>query len=102
MIHGASSDVPDATMVPTRAATTRPRCPAITGARRFNATPTAALRSAPCVVLSLYGFIMAGAPLRVVDLNVFGTAGHQLAVRAGGQDFRFHQQHDLVVVFHRR
>ena len=47
-------------------------------------------------------FIEICAPLRFVDLDVFGRGFHQVRVRSGGQHLAFHQQNDLVVMLHRR
>ena len=47
-------------------------------------------------------FIEICAPLRFVDLDVFGRRLHQLRVRSRGQHLAFHQENDLVVILHRR
>src|SRR5580698_7027852 len=40
------------------------------------------------------------ASLRVIDLYVFRRGFQQLAVGPGGDDLSFHQEDDLLVVFH--
>src|SRR5665213_826540 len=45
-------------------------------------------------------FIVARAALGIVELDIFGRRLHQLAVRADGQEFTFHQENDLVVIDH--
>src|SRR6266852_3880546 len=102
MMTGAMSDAPEATIVATKAATTLRRWPAITGASRLSAAPTDALRCCPCALLSLYGFVVAGASLGVIDLDVLGTCLKQLLVGACRQHLTLHERHDLVVVLDRR
>src|SRR6478672_2571720 len=43
-------------------------------------------------------FIVAGAALRVEELDIFGRSLHQLLMRSRGQYFSFHQENDLVVI----
>src|SRR5579863_6627983 len=100
MMTGAMSDAPDATIVATKAATMLVRWSAITGASRLSAAPTDALRW-PCALLSLYGFVVVGASLGVIDLDVLRTRLEQLLMGAGRQHVTLHEHHNLVVVFNR-
>src|SRR4051794_4049577 len=101
MIIGPSRPVSNDTIVAVNATTTDRRWSAITGASRRSAVSTDA---AGCAwpPLSLYGLVMAGASLGLIDLHVLGTGFEKVLVRAGGQHFPLHQQHDLVVVLDRR
>src|SRR5512138_263660 len=55
----------------------------------------------PSPVSSLY-FVVAGAALRIEELDIFGRRLHQFLVPAGGQNLSFHQKNDLVVIHYRR
>src|SRR5437868_3165148 len=101
MMTGASKPVADATIVATNAVATRWRSSASSGASRPSAAQSDTLACPACALLSVYGFVMAGASLRLIDLHVFGTALEQLVVAADREDFAFHQQHDLVVILDR-
>src|ERR1051326_8251471 len=45
-------------------------------------------------------FVVAGAALRMEELDIFGGCLHQLLVRSGGEHLSFHQKNDLVVIHH--
>src|ERR1700687_5841646 len=90
MMTGAMSDAPEATIVATKAATTLRCWSAITGASRLSAVPTDALRCWYCALLSLYGFVVVGASLGVIDLDVLGTRLEQLLVGARAQHLSLH------------
>src|SRR5258708_7536297 len=98
MMTGPSRPMVAETIVAMNATTTLRRWSARTGASRRSADSTDGLVRS-CTALSLYGFVVAGASLGVIDLHVLGTRREQLLVRAGGQHFAFHEQDDLVVVF---
>src|SRR5207245_1762372 len=97
MITGPSRPMIEDTIVAANAATTLRRWSASTGASRLSAETTDAL-AGPCAALSLYGLVMAGASLGLIDLHVLRGGREQLLVRAGSQHFAFHEQDDLVVV----
>src|SRR4051812_5368490 len=46
-------------------------------------------------------FIVAGAALRVEELDIFGRCLHELLMRSSGQHLSLHQKNDLVVIHHR-
>src|SRR5260221_4579272 len=101
MITGPSRPITDDTIVAAKAVTTLRRWWARTAARRLSPVRTDAL-SSPCAALSLYGFVVAGASLGLINLHVFRARLEQLRVSAGGQHLAFHQHDNLVVVFDRR
>src|SRR4051794_2039858 len=96
IIAGATSAAAEATMVATNAMVIRWRSPASSGSRRASAVRTVVLGSASFALLSVYGFVVTGASLRVINLHVFRTALEQLLVGACGQHLAFHQHDDLV------
>src|SRR4051812_25232549 len=102
MITGAISAVVDATIVATNEITTRRRSAASSGARRRSAAHSVAPGASALTLLSVYGFVVTGASLRVINLHVFRTGLEQLRVGARREHLAFHQQHNLVVILDRR
>ncbi len=82
MMIGATSATVDATIVATKAAARLACWSAITGASRLSAPTTEALCWPAGASLSLYGFVVAGASLRVIDLHVLGRRFHQVLMGA--------------------
>src|ERR1700727_1985448 len=60
---------------------------------------TERLGRGPAAVSSLY-FIVAGAALGIVELDIFRRCLHEVPVGSAGQDLTLHQQDDLVVIHH--
>src|SRR5678816_1874981 len=102
LMTGAINPETDDTMVAAKAIATRPRRSVISGARRLTAVVKLTDVSRLLPLLSLYGFVIAGASLGVIDLHVLRARLEQLVMRARGEHFPFHDQDDLVVVFDRR
>src|SRR5580698_1792048 len=50
-------------------------------------------------VSSLY-FIMARAPLGIVELDIFRRGVHQFLVRSSSEHLALHQKDDLIVIHH--
>src|SRR5215472_1711716 len=100
MMTGPTSVAPELTSMAAMATARRPRSGATSGAKRL--MPARRVRFVPngFTVSSLY-FIDIGAPLRIVDLDVFGRGFHQLGMSAGGEHLAFHQEDDLIVILDR-
>src|ERR1700733_420081 len=105
MMTGPTSDVPVLTSMAARATTTNPSSGFISGVNRLTPSPNVlffpAALGPPALELSRVYFIEICAPLRFVDLDVFGRCFHKAPVGSSGQHFAFHQQDDLVVMLDR-
>src|ERR1700722_16679042 len=104
MMTGPTKDVPVLIPMATRATTMNPVSGFIRGRNRWAAAPSVpvffpAALPAALEVSSLY-FIQICAPLRFVNLDVFGRCFHKMRVRSRRQYLTFHQQDDLVVILH--
>src|SRR5688500_9774637 len=102
MMTGAVRPAADEITRATNAAAIRPRSWIMSGPRRLRAVPRVAPGSWLCSLFSAYGLVVMGASLGVIELDVLRTRVEQVLVRADGEHFAFHQQHDLVVVLDRR
>src|SRR6202171_3444580 len=97
MIMGATSAATELNTIATRAVITLRFSLAISGANLLIPARSTPLDCGSLLVSSVY-FIVAGASLRVIELDVFRRRRHQLLVRSGGQDLALHQENDLIVV----
>src|SRR6478672_12502279 len=97
MMTGPTRVAPELISMAATATASGPRSGTISGTKRLTATRRGRFVPNPLAVSSLY-FIEIGAPLRVVDLHVFGRSLHELRVGSGGEHLAFHQKDDLVVV----
>src|SRR5690242_19243621 len=93
MMTGAMRVALELTSMATTAMTRGPRSSAIRGTKRLIAARSGVLLPNGLVFSSLY-FIVAGAPLRIVDLHVFRGSLHQLPMGPCGQNLSFHQEND--------
>src|SRR5271163_3203406 len=101
MMTGPTSEVPVLISMAARATTKSPVSGFIRGRKRWTPTPSVPFLLTALEFSSLY-FIEIGAPLRFVNLDVFGRGSHQMPVRSRRKDLAFHQQDDLVVMLHLR
>src|SRR5438309_1124761 len=109
MMIGPTRDAAVLTSMAARATTISPVSGSISGRKRLTPAPTVLVfpTAFPTALpgaleVSRVYFIEIRAPLRFVDLDVFGRRFHQAPVRSHGQHLAFHQQDDLVVILHRR
>src|ERR1700733_12351363 len=92
---GPIREVPVLTSMASRATTTSPASGFISGTNRL--TPVRSVFFFPnALEVSRVYFIDICAPLRFVDLDIFGRGLHQVPVRSGREHLAFHQQDDLV------
>src|SRR5262245_25671971 len=99
MIIGPRSPEIDVMMTAISAWVAMRRSPDMTGSSRLMPV-TMLIGGAWCEgLLRLYEFVVACAALRVIDLGVLRRGFQQLLVRSPRQDFSFHQQDDLIVIF---
>src|SRR5215469_8079528 len=70
------------------------------GASLPNACHMGTFGRKPCEVLSVY-FVVSGASLRLIELDIFWRDLHQFSVRSGSQNFAFHQENDLIKMLDR-
>src|SRR5690349_10232085 len=98
---GASREAPELRVMAATAMMTFRFSPATNGANRLIPLRSEAGGRGLRPVSSVY-FIVAGAALRVKELDIFGTCLHQLLVRSSGQHLALHQKNDLVVIHHGR
>src|ERR1700681_3793776 len=100
MTTGATSAATELTTIATRAVITFRFSLAMSGANLLIPARSVPLDWRTLLVSSVY-FIMAGASLRVIELDVFRRRRHQVLVRSGGQHLALHQENDLIVVCNR-
>src|SRR5262245_55662812 len=70
------------------------------GARRLSAAIMDNFGVGWSPLLSVY-VVVTGAALRVINLHVLRRCRHQFFVRSGSENLTFHQENNLVVLFHR-
>src|SRR5262245_55992870 len=97
MIIGLSRPVVEATIVAASAPPRRPYSPTMNGLSRTSASRNDG--ASAVAWLRAYGFVVLGASLRLINLNVLRTRFEKIGVSAGSQNLAFHQKHNLVVVF---
>src|ERR1700734_1511024 len=94
MMTGPIRDVPVLTSMATSATTTKAVSGFISGTNRFTATPNVpffpGVLGPNALEVSRVYFIEIRAPLRFVDLHVFGRRLHKVRVRSRGQHLAFH------------
>src|SRR5262245_48058671 len=100
MIAGPRRAVPFVVSIATKASATVLFSSRNNGARRLSAAVMDNFCASWSPLLSVY-VVVTGAALRVINLYVLRRCRHQLLVRSGSQNLAFHQENNLVVVFHR-
>src|SRR5215216_2527340 len=101
IMSGPSSAATDDTTTAMKAIETLFRSGRISGSRRASDAATPGWRAKDGALLSAYEFVVAGAALGIINLCVLGRGLQQIGVPAGGQDFAFHEENDLLVILHR-
>src|SRR5580693_10608990 len=105
MMTGPIREVAVLTSMAARATMMSPVSGFIRGTNRWTPAPNVPFFPAalpPVLEVSRVYFIEIGAPLRFVDLDVFGRRFHQMGVSSRGEHLAFHQKNDLIVMLHRR